>query len=291
MPGYVQIALRAILSYLVLLVLTRLMGKRELSQMTYFDYIVGITIGSLTASMAMETSKGWLDLLPALLIFGAFQIISAFISIKSFGFRKLVNSSPTILVDHGKILERNMLRERLSMSEFTTKLREKNAFKLADVEFAILEPDGQLSVQLKAPKQPVTPSDLRISAQYNGIPRIVIESGNVRGESLRNLGLTRAWLMSKLAEQGVYDYSKVMAAQVDTSGSLYVDLYDDFIDAPKPDTSDQMTLAKLEKIHSDFSSYYLETQNEEAKKLYKQCESIMENVIAQYKYYLDQKIN
>jgi uncharacterized membrane protein YcaP (DUF421 family) len=227
MPIYIQIATRAVASYAVLLLLTRIMGKREISQMTFFDYCVGITIGSITASMAVETSITWYNILPALVIFCLFQIIFSYISIKSRVFRKIVDGTPNILIKNGKVMEKNMLKSRINSDELISKLRQKDAFKLADVETAILETDGQISVQLKSYQQPVTPAVLNIQTPYIGLPKLIIEDGNILDKDLRYMKLSRAWLMSKLAEQGIYDYSHVMLAQVDASGNLFVDLYDD----------------------------------------------------------------
>lgn len=233
MPIYIDITIRAVLTYVTLLLLTRLMGKREISQMTFFDYIVGITIGSISAQMSTTLNSTWLQMLPAAVVFSLFQIVSAYLEQKSVKFRNIVDGSPTILIKNGKVLEENVAKEKLSISEVMTKLREKNAFNLADVETAILETDGQISIQLKSSKAPVTPSHLNIPVQNVGLPRLVIEDGNVLGESLQDLKLTRAWLLSKLAEQNVVDPAKVMLAQVDISGQLYVDLYDDGLNSKK----------------------------------------------------------
>ncbi len=228
MPTYVQMALRATIAYFILLSLTRLMGKREISQMTFFDYTVGITIGTLTGSMITDVDISWYEVLPALLIFVMLQIISAFLSMKSINFRRLVDGSSTVLIKEGKILEDNMRKVRFNSSELLSKLHEKNVFKFADVETAILENDGKLSVQKKSNKQPVTSSDMNINVQPSGLPMVMIEDGAILGENLKKFGITRVWLISKLADQGVYDIKSVMMAQVDTSGNMYVDLYDDF---------------------------------------------------------------
>jgi uncharacterized membrane protein YcaP (DUF421 family) len=227
MSSYLIIAVRTIGAYLILFIMARLMGKRQIAQMTFFDYIAGITIGSITAIFALDTSIKWSDGVVALLVFGLFQIIYAFISLKSSGFRKVVSGSPTVLIDKGKILEDNLSKEKVSISKLTSMLREKNAFKLADVEFAFLETDGEISVMLKPEKQPVTPSDLKLPAAQSSLPELVIEDGQVKDEGMKKVGITRAWLMTKLGENGINKVSDVMAAQVDSLGNLYVDRYDD----------------------------------------------------------------
>jgi uncharacterized membrane protein YcaP (DUF421 family) len=227
MPTFLDITLRAVLTYLVLLLFSRLMGKREISQMTFFDYVSGITIGSIGAQLSTDRNSTWLELLPAIIVFSLFQIVSSIISKNSTWFRKIVISSPAILVEKGQILEKNMAKERITLNELLGKLREKNAYNLADVETAILEVDGQLSVQFKANKRPATPFDLNLQPPSQGLPRLLIEDGNLLSESLKDVKLTKSWLFTKLGEQDVHDISKVMLAQVDTLGNLYVDLYDE----------------------------------------------------------------
>ena len=227
MPVFLVITLRAILTYLVLLLFSRLMGKREISQMTFFDYVSGITIGAIGAQLSIDRNSTWLEILPAIIVFSLFQIVSSILSKNSIWFRKILIDSPAILIEKGKISEKNMAKEKITLSELLGKLREKNAYNIADVETAILEIDGQISVQLKSNKKPVTPFDLNQQPQNQGLPRLIIEDGKLLNESLKAVKLTRSWLLTKLAEQGIHDISKVMLAQVDTLGNLYVDLYEE----------------------------------------------------------------
>ncbi|WZL74236.1 DUF421 domain-containing protein [Clostridiaceae bacterium 35-E11] len=289
MPNYMNIIIRSIMAYFTLFLLARIMGKREISQMTYFDYIVGITIGSMTAYLALDNSQKFTAILPALLIFAIFQIASAYLSLKSITFRKIADGTSTMLIKHGKVLEKNLLKTRMNIDELNAKLREKNTFNLADVEFAFLEQDGKISVMKKPHKQPMTPSDFRIPVEYTGIGTLVVREGMIQGEQLKKFGLTRSWLMSKLAEQGIYDLSKVMFAQVDAAGKLYIDLYDEYADDLKPDTSNFVLLAKLEKVHADFLSFSIETENTSAKALYDKCAEQMQHITAQYRSYTNKK--
>ena len=229
MPTYLDILTRAILAYFTLFALTRLMGKREISQMTFFDYIVGITIGTLTGALITDTNKNFTTILPALIVFTLFQIITAYLSLKNRTFRKIFDGSKTILVKNGKILEKNMLKSRLNIDELNTRLRQKNVFKLADVEFAYLEPDGKISVMKKSNKAPITPSDINLQVKSSGIGHLVIEEGEIIENVLRQNKLTKAWLMNKLSQQGINNISDVMFGQVDDSGNLYVDRYEDTI--------------------------------------------------------------
>lgn len=222
-----NITIRSMATYIVLLFLTRLMGKREVSQMTYFDYIAGITLGSIAGHMSVNRNYKWLQILPALVVFAIFHIASSALSIKSSKYRRILEDTPTVLIKNGKILEKNMLKTRVNYDELVSRLREKSAFKLSDVETAILETDGQISVQLKSDKVPLTPSDINLKTPYIGLPTVVIEDGQILADNLKSIKLTKALLMTKLAEQGVSNPSMVSLAQLDTSGKLYIDLYED----------------------------------------------------------------
>lgn len=291
MNVFTSVAIRAIFAYIALFALTRIMGKREISQMSFFDYTVGISIGSITANLALDRTQSFLSILPALIVFCVFEILLSYISLKSVTFRRIVDGSSTILVKNGKVMERALFKTRMNMDDLMIKLREKNAFKLADVEFALLEPDGQVSVLLKSSKQPVTPSDMNIQTQYMGLPDMVIEEGRIIGDRLREKELTQSWLMAKLAEQGVYDLSKVMYAQVDTSGNLYVDFYDDSENKKQESTANQLILTKLQKLSSDFASYSIETQNPQVKILYKECEDKINSMINTFQNYVNKRSN
>ncbi|MTI66760.1 MAG: DUF421 domain-containing protein [Firmicutes bacterium] len=259
MPEYLEISIREIFSYIILFTLTRLMGKREISQLTFFDYVVGITIGTLTGSMVIDTTRNLITILPALLIFSAFQILTSFLSLKSVNFRKLVDGTPTILMKNGNILEKNLKKSRLNVDELISKLREKKVFTLANVEFAILENDGKISVMKKTNKQTVTPSDLGITTSYTGLGKLIIEEGRIKEKKLQKYGLTRSWVLSKLGEQGIYDLSKVLFAQVDENGNLFVDLNDNYNN--KDDTNKCNLVSSTHKIliYTNFSYITIQT--------------------------------
>lgn len=286
MPLYLIISIRATLAYLSLLIMTRLMGKREISQLTFFDYVVGISIGTVAGSLAIDTTKAFTNILPALIVFGLLQILTSYLSLKSKGFRKISGGSPTVLIRNGKIIENNLLKSRLNMDELSAKLRDKNIFKLVDVEFAILETDGKVSVMKKPNKQSLTPSDLGLATVYSGIGVFIIEDGEIIEDKLRQCGLTRSWLLSKLAEQKVFDISKVMFAQVDATGKLYIDLYDTYVQNIDSSRSNKILLAKLQKIHSDLLSYSAESENENIKQLYKDSANKMKKIEIEFDTFL-----
>ena len=158
-----------------------------------------------------------------IIIFGALTYFTNYMALKYRSFRKLMEGQPLIVIHNGKVLEKNMSQERYSMDNLIMQLREKNVFDIADVEFAVLEPNGQLSVLLKSNKQPLTCSDLNVSTQYKGIPSGLIIDGNVILQNLKQNNLSEQWLMDELKKHGIGKIDEVNYASLDASGNLYVD--------------------------------------------------------------------
>ncbi|NLK21622.1 MAG: DUF421 domain-containing protein [Epulopiscium sp.] len=291
MSTYLQLVMQIVFTYISLLIITRLMGKREISQLSFFDYVIGITIGSSAATLSVDTSNTLVKIFIVLATLGLLQIITSYLSLKSISFRKLTIGSKTMLIKNGRIIEDKLKKERLNIDELTTKLREKNVFNLSDVEFAFLETNGDISIQQKPNKQVLTPSHLKLPTTYSGIGNLIIREGQIDEDALYEYGLTRSWLMSKLGEKGVFDLAKISFAQVDNSGNLFIDSYDYYDNLPSNDTSNQILLAKLNKVRSDLLTYHNETDNKQAKILYESCAENIEHIIQYFHHYLRDKDN
>ncbi|NLY76365.1 MAG: DUF421 domain-containing protein [Firmicutes bacterium] len=227
MPIILVVVIRSFISFFVLLVLIRLMGKQQVSQLTFFDYVVGITIGSIASTLSVQLNQNTTATLAGLLVWTALPIMLAFLSLKNVWIRKVVEGEATVVVENGKILERNLAKLRLSTDDLIAQLRTKNVFNLADVEFALLENNGKLSVELKSQKQPLTPGDLQIPTRYAGLPTTLIADGKLLKDALKSLNLSQAWLQHQLEKQQIKDITQVSLAQLDTTGNLYVDLEGD----------------------------------------------------------------
>ncbi len=203
------------------------MGKKQISQLTFFDYCVGITIGSIAATMSVDQNVKIANGLMALLIWGLFPFILAYLSIKSMWFTKIVDGSPTILIQSGEVLDKNMKKTFLSIEELMLLLREKGTFKVSDVEMAILETNGQLSILLKSDQQPMTPHVSNVSVPPEQGPTILIMDGKLLKKGIKERGYSEEWLLKEIQNKGAMDFNQVFLAQIDSNGKVYVDLYDD----------------------------------------------------------------
>lgn len=214
--------IRTIFAFILALILTRFMGRKAISQMTFFDFVVAITLGSVTASIGISSPTSIYSPTTTLIVLALLTVLVDFIHIKSMKFRKLVESEPVVLIANGLIINQNMKRLRISIVDLTTLLREKNIFNVADVEFAIMENDGKLSVLPKSHKQPVTPSDLNIKTKPQALAKDIIIDGKLISNNLSDLSINKQWLITQLNTKGINSIEDVFYAALDTSGNLYV---------------------------------------------------------------------
>lgn len=231
--NFVEVFLQTVLAFFAILIYARILGKQQIGQLTFFEYINGITFGGIAAVLATDIgpTKTWMHFL-TLTLFVGLTFASGYISLLSRPARKLIAGEPTVVIQNGQILEKNMAKMRYNLDELNMQLREKNVFNISDVEFAILEPNGKLSVLLKSQKRPVTPEDLGIPTQYEGLPTELIMDGEIIMPNLKQLNLDAKWLQGELQKLGVNDIHEVSYASLDTQGKLYVNLKKDQLQVP-----------------------------------------------------------
>ncbi len=266
MQMWIQVLLRTALLFFLTLVLIRLMGKRSMARMTPFSFVsyivIGIFAALISANIITNLAFGFISM--GVWIF--LVIALEYLSIKSKWIHDLVNGRETVLIKKGKIMEENLMQSRLTGEELLRELRSKNAFNLADVEFAVMEATGEVNVFLKADRKPVTPHDLGQKVAPAAEPQTVIIDGNVMNEALASLSLNKEWLELQLKNAGV-SLDNVFLGQANSSGELYLDLFDDFIELPQPKVK-EMLYANLEKAQAGLAGYSLETEDRNAKAMY-----------------------
>jgi uncharacterized membrane protein YcaP (DUF421 family) len=277
MPKELEVVIRTLVAVIVLFTLTKLLGKRQVSQLSVFEYITGITIGSLTAYVSLELDSNWHLGIIALSVWILVSIGIEFLQLKSKTMRDLIDGTPRILIKNGKIMEDNMKKERITTDELMMQLRKKNVFLVADVEFAIMDPSGDFNVLLKRENQPFTPKHLGIKVAPEQAPQAVIMDGKIIDEPLAAAGLSRGWLKTELDKLGV-SYENVFLGQVDAYGQLYVDLFDDLLKVPQPQLKAAL-FATLKKCEADLELFGLATKNKSAKQMYEHCANKLERVI------------
>ena len=222
-----EMTVRTLFSFFALLILARILGKKQLGQLTFFHYITGISIGSIASQVAAVAETPFLNGMISLIWWAFLTFVVTIISLKSKKARVLFDDKPTIVIQNGRILEFALKKNRLHMDELTTMLREQAIFSVQDIQFAILETDGKLSVLQKTSAQAATKQDVHANiAPPTYLPTEVISDGQLIYENIVELELTEEWLMKKLKKQKVHNIEDVYFAQIQTNGSLYISLKD-----------------------------------------------------------------
>lgn len=227
MPILLVVMIRSFISFFALLLLVRLMGKQQLAQLTFFDYVTGITIGSIASTLSVQVNENTTATLAGMGVWTLLAMLLAYLGMHNVWVRKVVDGEATVIIENGKILEEHLKRIRIPLDEVISELRTQGVFNIADVEFAMFEPGGKISIQKKSQKQPLTPKDLNLPTQYDGLPTNLIMDGVVLIDALKSLRLSKAWLQHQLSRQNIHDFADISLAQLDTSGNLYVDLKGD----------------------------------------------------------------
>ncbi|AIQ13078.1 DUF421 domain-containing protein [Paenibacillus durus] len=281
MPTWLEVIFRTIFAVVVLFLLTKILGKRQVSQLSFFEYITGITLGSLAAYISLDTDKNWHLGMIAILVWIAISFGIEFLQLKSKRARDFIDFKSTVLIKDGKILEENMKKERLTTDELLELLRSKDVFKVADVEFALMESSGQVNVLLTRENQPLTPKHLGIKVAPEKETQAVIMDGKLMPEALDMMGKTPKWLLDELEQQQL-NLQDIFLGQVDAYGELTVDLYADNAQVPQPQEKPEL-YALLKKCEADLELFGLSSNNKDTKKLYEQCSSQLQAVITELK--------
>lgn len=284
MEIWIQVLLNSISLFFLSLILVRLMGKRNIIRMTPFRFVSYIVVAVIIAVMALNIMTNITFGLITLAVWVLFPIALDYLCLKSKWIHDIVNGKETVLVKQGKIMEENLLQTRLTAEELLRELRSKNAFNLADVEFAVMEDTGDINVFIKSHKSPVSSSDLGIKVAPLAEPQTVILDGNMLNESLASLGFNREWLEIQLETMGV-SIDNVFIGQVDSSGDLYLDLFDDSMQLPQPKVK-EMLYANFESSQADLMNFSLETSDEEMKAMYLNHAEGLEQLMKKLKPYL-----
>ncbi|MBP7176157.1 MAG: DUF421 domain-containing protein [Thermoclostridium sp.] len=226
MPITIVVIIRSVIGFILLLLLVRMIGKQQVTQLTYFDYIVGITIGSIASTLSVQVNENSWATMAGMAVWAILAVLLALLGLKSPTMRKIFEGIAQAVIQNGKVQIETLRKNRISMEELMSMLRAKDVFNVEDVEFAVLEQNGKLSVLLKSQKQPLTPQDMNIPTAYSGLPTNIIVDGALDTIALRSVKLTRAWLEFHLRKKKIDRMEDIFLAQLDTQGNLFIDMKD-----------------------------------------------------------------
>lgn len=266
MPQWVLVIVHTLVAILVLFIITKLLGKRQVSQLSLFEYITGITIGSLAAYIPLESPDTWYLGVISLVVWSVVSLIIEYLQIKSQKFRNVMDGTDRVLIKDGKVLENNLRKERVSMEELMSQLRSKGAFKAADVEFAVMENSGEINILLTKENQPLTPKMIGLTVPSEKEPQSVIMDGQLQAKELYEAHKDKKWLHAELDKRGV-EMSDVFLAQIDSDGHLHLDMYDDKLPSEQA-TPPNALLVTLESCQQQYKNQALHAKDQHSKQIY-----------------------
>lgn len=216
---FLKVILTSILSAVTLFIIAKVLGHKQMSQLDFFDYITGITIGSIAAELATELEKPWKPLV-AMVIYGLITVLLTLVTNKLPRMRKFINGTPTIIMNNGKIYRQNMKKAKLDLSEFMVMCRQEGYFNLNDIQTAIFEFNGRLTILPVSNKRPVNPDDMKLTPEKEYINTEIIMDGRILEDNLKRMGLNTVWLQKQLDLQGYKNAKEIFLGICDDNNTL-----------------------------------------------------------------------
>lgn len=217
MDNFLNICFRTILVLIILFFITKMLGKKQISQLNFFDYIVGITIGSIAADISLDIEKGMLAGIASLLIYGLSSYFSSLITIKSIKARRFLSGVPTVLVEKGKIIESGLKKSKIDINDLLAEARESGYFNLDEIDYALMEINGNISFLPKENEKPVTKKDMKIKCSNEGLTVNAIIDSKYMVNNMKAINKDKEWLDHELKVNGYDNYDNILLATIDNN--------------------------------------------------------------------------
>ncbi|MBP3461887.1 MAG: DUF421 domain-containing protein [Bacilli bacterium] len=213
---------RSLLSILILYLVTKLIGKKQVSELSLFDYVIGISIGNFAAEMIINMDTPYIYGCIAIITFGIVAFLVSYFTMKSIKLRKLIIGTPTIVIQNGKLLETNLKKLKMDINDLLEQTRIGGFFDISEIEYAIVEANGKLSIMPKSEYAPLTPNDAKIKVNKKDLVANIIIDSKVIKESLNNMNKDEEWLEKELKIKGYRDKNKILLATLDINEKLII---------------------------------------------------------------------
>lgn len=217
MSNFLNICFRTILVLVILFFITKMMGKKQISELNFFDYVVGITIGSIAADISLDIEKNMIAGIAALFIYGFISYIISFISIKSILARRFFIGVPTVLVEKGKIIESGLKKSKIDVNDLLMEARENGYFNLDEIDYALMEVNGNISFLPKEKEKPVTKKDMKIKCSNEGLTVNAIIDSKYMVNNMKAINKDTEWLDHELKVNGYDNYDNILLATIDNN--------------------------------------------------------------------------
>ena len=216
-----MIILKSLASIFALFIVTKIVGKKQVSQLSLFDYVIGISIGNFIAEMVVNKEVNFMDGVLAMLTFGIVSYVVSYISMKSISFRRVVIGVPTMIVEDGKIIESGLKKTNIDINDFLEQCRLQGYFNIDDISYAIMEASGDISILPKSKATPVTRSDMKIKDKKEVITANLIIDGELLEHNIKGCNLTTNKIKDELRKQGYSSIDQILLAVYSNNQILF----------------------------------------------------------------------
>ncbi len=207
-----RIVPRSLISLVTLFLITKLLGKKQVSELSLFDYVIGISIGNFTAEMVMDIEGQYINGIVAMVTFGLFAYLVSIITMKSIVLRRFIIGVPTVIIEKGKILEKAMKKVNIDINDLLEEARNSGYFDLSEISYAIMEANGKISFLLKDMNKPVTKKDMKIKTNPDSLCSNIIIDSKLMMENIKNSDKSLEWFLHELKVKGYKDYDNILLA-------------------------------------------------------------------------------
>ncbi|RIX50726.1 DUF421 domain-containing protein [Paenibacillus nanensis] len=272
MPEWVQISIRTLAAIVVMFLMTKLLGKRQISQLSLFEYVTGISIGNIAAYISLDLEKTWYLGIISLFVWVSFSVGIELLTMKSKTARDIIDGKGTVLIEDGQLLKDKLRKERLTLDELLEQLRKRNVFRVADVEFAVMESSGELNVQLKRQYQPISPDMLGWTMSKSDPPRTIIMDGDLIQSELSLSGHDEEWLKHVLRRHNLKQ-ADVLLWQLNHDGSMMIHTMDGRSITGEHQSHSKEKVKRLTSgLREEFRRMELMARNESDRKMYQSAQ-------------------
>lgn len=222
MKEVLTVIMRSIISLTVLFAVTKLLGKKQVSQLSLFDYVIGISIGNFAAEITMNMETQFINGIVAMTVFGLIAFSVSIVTMKSITLRRFFMGTPTILIQKGKILEKNLKKVKFDVNDLLEECRSKDIFDIKEIEYALMESKGTLSILPKDEYKQITKKDMKLQIKKQDLVANVIIDKNIMINNLKNMNKDEKWLLQQLKEKGYEKTDNILLATLDIDEKLTI---------------------------------------------------------------------
>ena len=219
---YFNILWKSIFSIIILFFLTKITGRKQISQLSLYDYVLGITIGSVAAEISTNMDSDFFGGILVMIVYSSVSFLASIATEKSIILRRFIIGTPIVVIEKGKILEKSLKKAKFDVNELLQEARVSGYYDLSQIEYAVMEANGKISFLPKSKYMPVTPSDMKLKVDKNSLVSNVVIDGNIMINNLSFIKKDEKWLLKRLNNLGYYDLSKILLVTCDNKEKITV---------------------------------------------------------------------